>query len=142
MAFDVTTRKLLWQQETRVAPFGIGARDDTVYVFDGQTVVSRKAGDGAEIWRSAKLLAKPVSYATSYGCNLVCDQDKILVGSAAGENMLALSTRDGKILWRKPQYRSGRHAPRDLMLIDGKAWTTNTLKANMALPNVPCDAPA
>ena len=137
MAFDLTTRKMLWEHATRVAPLGIGARDGTVYIFDGQAVTRRNAADGREIWRSDPLLKKPQYYAVNYACNLVCDDQKILVGSAAGESMLALSAKDGSVLWSKPQYRSGRHAARDLFLIDDKAWTTNTLVANMALPDVP-----
>jgi len=137
MVFNWVNRRLLWQKETPVAPFGIGVKDEAVYVFDGESVIRRHVASGKEIWNSGRLVRKPLLYSPNYGCNLVIDQEQILVGSAEGSHMLALSTRDGKELWRKPQYRSGRHAPRDLFLIDDKAWTTDTLSANMSLPEIP-----
>ena len=137
MAFDVGTQEPLWERQTPVAPFGLGARNGNVYVFDGERVLSLRTDSGKESWISEKITEQKVSYLPNYGCNLVCGEERILLGSAAGNNMVALSAEDGAVVWKATQYRSGRHSPKDLFLIGDAAWTANTLAANMALPGIP-----
>ena len=126
-AFDLATRKRLWQKETPVAPFGLGARNGNVYIFDGEQVLSLKADSGQVNWTSPKFSKARVPFSTGAGCNLVCGEERILLGSAAGKNMVALSANDGTVVWQAEQYASGRHSPKDLFLIDGTAWTAATL---------------
>jgi len=139
-AFDLATRKRLWEKETAVAPFGLGTRNGSLYVFDGEQVLSLKADSGQVNWTSPKFSKARVPFATDAGCNLVCGEKRILLGSAAGKNMVALSANDGTVVWQAEQYRSGRHSPKDLFLIDGTAWTAATLGASMTLPGVPSTA--
>ncbi len=136
MAFDVGTQEPLWERQTPVAPFGLGACGN-VYVFDGERVLSLRADSGKESWISEKIAEQKVSYLPNYGCNLVCGEERILLGSAAGNNMVALSAGDGAVVWKATQYRSGRHSPKDLFLIGDAAWTAHTIAANMALPGIP-----
>jgi len=137
MAFDVGTQETLWERQTPVAPFGLGARNGNVYVFDGERVLSLRADNGKENWISEKIAKQKVSYLTNYGCNLVCGEERILLGSATGNDMVALSAEDGAVVWKATQYRSGRHSPKDLFLIGDAAWTAHTIAANMALPGIP-----
>ncbi len=139
-AFDLGARKRLWQKDTPVAPFGLAARNGTVYIFDGQQVLSLKARSGQVNWTSPKFSKARVQFSTASGCSLVCGPQRILLGSAAGKNMVALSAEDGTIVWQAAQYPSGRHSPKDLFLIDGKAWTANTLPSSMTLPGAPSTA--
>ncbi len=144
MVLDVDTRKLLWERATPVAPLGLGARNGQVYVFDGQRVLSLEADSGKETWTSPELCRKN-AYTPNNGSSLVCGETRILVGSITGHaaqnsTMIALSAEDGSIVWKAPQYASGRHSPKDLFLIDGKAWSANTLPASMTLPGVPSTA--
>jgi len=139
-AFDLATRKQLWQKETPVAPFGLGARNGNVYVFDGQQVLSLKARSGQVNWTSPEFSKARVPFSTGAGCSLVCGEERILLGTAASKNMVALSTKDGTVVWQGEQYRSGRHSAKDLFLIDGTAWTAATLGSSMTLPGVPSTA--
>ena len=139
-ALDLAARKQLWQKETPVAPFGLGARNGNLYIFDGEQVLSLKADSGQVNWTSQKFSKAKVPFSTGAGCSLVCGDERILLGSAAGKNMAALSAKDGTIVWQAAQYQSGRHSPKDLFLIDGKAWSANTLPASMTLPGVPSTA--
>ncbi|MDP6635748.1 MAG: PQQ-binding-like beta-propeller repeat protein [Phycisphaerae bacterium] len=144
MVFDIDTRKLLWDRQMPVAPLGLGSRDGQVYVFDGERVLSLRADNGKETWTSAKL-CKPNPYTPNYGSGLVCGETKVLVGSISGtpyrgSTMVALSAKDGTVVWKGPQYASGRHSPKDLFLIDGKAWSAATFGASMTLPGVPATA--
>jgi len=139
-AFDSGTREQLWQKETPVAPFGLGARNGSLYIFDGEQVLSLKADSGHVNWTSPKFSKARVQFPTGAGCNLVCGEERILLGSAAGKNMVALSARDGTIVWQAAQYASGRHSPKDLFLIDGTAWTAATMGSSMTLPGVPSTA--
>ncbi len=138
MAFDTHTRKLLWERPTPIAPFGVGARDGNVFVFDGEKVASLKGDSGNVNWQSVAVGALKV-YAPNSGSNLVCSKTRIMLGSASG-NMVALSTKDGSVVWKGPQYASGRHSPKDLFLINDVAWTAATLGASMTLPGVPSTA--
>jgi len=139
-AFDLATRKRLWQKETSVAPFGLGSRNGNVYIFDGEHVLSLNADSGQVNWTSPKFSKARVQFSTGAGCNLVCGEERVLLGSAAGKNMVALSAKDGTIVWQAAQYASGRHSPKDLFLIDDTAWTANTLPSSMTLPGVPSTA--
>jgi len=139
-AFDLATSERLWEKETPVAPFGLGARDGNLYLFDGEQVLSLKADGGQVNWRSSKIGNARAQFSTGAGCSLVCGEERIMLGSGAGKNMVALSAKDGTIVWQAAQYQSGRHSPRDLFLIDGKAWTAATMGSSMTLPGVPSTA--
>ncbi|MBT3200558.1 MAG: PQQ-binding-like beta-propeller repeat protein [Phycisphaerales bacterium] len=144
IVFDIDTRKLLWEKQIPIAPLGVGSRDGQVYVFDGERVLSLGLDSGEETWTSAKF-CKPNPYTPNYGSGLVCGKTRIMVGSISGtpyrgSAMVALSAKDGKVVWKGSQYASGRHSPKDLFLIDGKAWTASTFGASMTLPGVPSTA--
>jgi len=144
MVLDIDTRKLLWERATPVAPLGLGARDGQVYVFDGERVLSLRTASGEETWTSPQI-CKRNPYTPNNASSLICGETRIMVGSITGHaaqnsTMVALSAEDGSIVWKAPHYASGRHSPKDLFLIDGKAWSANTLPASMTLPEVPSTA--
>ena len=148
MTFDIHTRKLLWEREMPVAPFGLGGRNGQVYVFDGERVLSLGADNGTETWTSAKI-SEQKTYTSNSASSLICSATRIMVGTGVvgawplptrNSTMVALSAKDGTTVWKAPLYYSGRHSARDLFLIDGTAWTAATLGASMTLPGVPSTA--
>ena len=131
-AVDVETNKLLWRKEkVRVIPYALCASAGRVVYHDMDALVCLDARSGRELWRAPL----PIRSTLGGANNLVIADGVVLfhgnVQVPAGKpgrartRLVALSLRDGKVLWTKAGGRGWAGAcvqPTDLFVTDGLVW--------------------
>jgi len=128
--FDLKSDRLLWtQDEDWIAPHGIAAKGEAVYLFDGNAMKSYNLSDGRSLWQSEPLpyIQRDFNF---FAPKLIVYDETVLF--AGGEDysphissnglMTALSAKTGEKLWQGPTHRSGYQSPEDLFVIDGVVW--------------------
>ena len=121
MAIHAASGHVLWTHDDKVAPLTLAADGKRVYYHDGEGLVALKREDGARLWGSEPT-GRRRTFSVSFAPTLVVHADVVLFGG--GDNkMTAVSARDGKTLWTAKHHPSGHHSPRDLLVVDGLAWS-------------------
>ncbi len=121
MAIRAETGELLWNQDHCVAPMTLAADQKGVFFYDGKRVVCLNRQNGNEIWISSPVAGQS-RILPCFGARLIIYQDVVLF-SGGRKSMTALSAKDGKILWKSEQARSGHRSPEDLLVAGGLVWS-------------------
>ena len=122
-AVDTTTGKVLWQLETKVAPFSLTVGADDVVFHDGTYLVSLNRRDGTRRW--AVPASRRETITMNFGPRVVLYEDVVLY--AGGDRKMAGFDRaSGKKLWEAEHPRGSYESPEDLLVIDGLVWAAPT----------------
>jgi len=113
--------RVLWSHDGKVAPLTLAADAARVYFYDGESVTALDRTDGRELWRSGPI-GRRRTFSVTYAPALVVHDDVVLFGGL-DNNMSAVSAETGKLLWTGKQHPAGHHSPRDILVVDGLAWT-------------------
>lgn len=123
IALDAETGKTLWNVEYPVEPLTLAADDKCVYFHNWDRIICLDRKTGEKKWQSEPM-DKRNSMGYVYGPTLVIYDDVVLFADGRlKRKIMALSAKDGTLLWEAPHYPAG-HAgsPEDLMVIDGLVW--------------------
>jgi len=128
MSLDIATGKANWKKDYPVGPLSLSADTNSVYFYNGSSLVRLDRDSGEEKWQSDPIKTK--KFDTAYAPRLVVSDGVLVfsIGSQAGlggGTMMAVSAENGKKLWEAPQPASGHYSPEDLFVIDGAVWTGN-----------------
>ena len=113
--------RVLWAYDGKVAPLTLAADAARVYFYDGESVAALSRADGRELWRSEPI-GRRRTFSVAFAPALVVHSDVVLFGGL-DNNMSAVAAATGKVLWTGKQHPAGHHSPRDILVVDGLAWT-------------------
>lgn len=138
MAFNADNGKLLWESKKMgprdIAAATLAADESQVYYMTANGAACLDLKTGKKVWRANGLKrtrrAKPhkkdkekipaPDYVNSGRSTLVVKDDIVILTSGAA--VIALSAKDGKLLWKDGRSR-GFHSPGDLFVIKDEVWT-------------------
>jgi outer membrane protein assembly factor BamB len=131
MAVEAESGKLLWKKVSTVVSMSLAADGQRVLFHDGQRIQCLDRNNGQVRWESQPLPRRE-SMKSSSGATLVIYDDVVLYsGMVAAEKyqqsssttMFALSTEDGKTLWKAEHPPCGHQGtPDDILVAGGLAW--------------------
>jgi outer membrane protein assembly factor BamB len=134
-ALDPRSGKRLWEIDTPIAPLSYAASGKGLFLHDGKDMVCLDRSNGRAKWRTPVVLDNTIP--TSNTPTLVAYDDVVLFmggkddahrsgGWYAMRNLrtlTALSADTGKRLWSSRAPPTGFECPKDVLVIDGIAWT-------------------
>ncbi len=137
-ALDADTGKTLWTFDSHILPMTLAADHENVYFHDGEKVMCLSRSAGIERWHSEPI-ARSGEILSFFAPTLIVHDDVVLFagGERAGQQrgewytegidtMTALSTADGKVLWKAYHPPSGYRSPEDTFVINDLVWTGET----------------
>ena len=119
---DIPTGKVLWSNDTTLAPLTLGADTNHVVYFNGEMVVCLARSSGKELWSTEQ--ESPTVFAVRAAPNLVIYGDVVLFSAGPG-TVNSMSLKDGSELWSAPHGSSGHQSSYDLLVADGLVWSTS-----------------
>jgi len=121
VAADAATGNTLWTREDEIAPLTMTVYGQQVVYYNGEQVIALNRRTGELLWKSGPVASRK-TFNDAFAPTLVAYDDVILY--AGGDSkMTALSAADGKVLWSAPHHPSGHSSPRDLLVVQGLAWS-------------------
>jgi len=121
VVLDDESGKLQWQKQVVAAPLSLTVGKSGILFYDGSQIVALDKVNGAELWRTDGIKAKPV-FAVNEAPILVAYQDYVLF-AGANRRMSAYSAETGEKLWETEHLRGGYCSPQDLFVIDDVVWS-------------------
>ncbi len=128
-AVDAHTGEILWNKPQRVVALSLAVDADRVVFLDRTKVIALEPETGTLLWAAPELPEK--NWATWLVKNpprLILTEQLVVVGLT--RSVYAVSTEDGRLLWKAPYPRSGYVSPKDLFVIDGLVWYGDTATGN------------
>lgn len=122
IAVDTTSGKVLWTNETTVAPITLAVDQQRVIYHNGLNVVCLDRQSGKRSWISKHTTKVPT--AVKSAPNLVIYHDVVLFSAGPGQ-ITSISINDGKTLWTDSHGRTGHQSSYDLLVADGLVWSTS-----------------
>ena len=127
LAIDTHSGATRWQLPSKILPGTLAADGETLYLHNGQSIAAIDKRTGKERWVSKPIAAIDIDEGipTGYTPRLVVDNGIIAFAGGRGYQqhmngetlkMVALSAKDGKVLWEAPHYTSGYQSPEDLLV--------------------------
>lgn len=113
VAVDTQTYKVLWKTGYAIGDAGCTAVEDKVVAFVNGSLKAFDLHSGKELW-SVKSPCKNL-------ITLVAHPDVVVQMDRS--NLVAFSTKEGKLLWKKKIKPRGMGDVKDLFIIDGLVWT-------------------
>ena len=142
-AVDTSSGKTAWQLESKILPGTLTADTGAVYFHNSESIVALNKKDGKELWASEPVAAIDLKKGipTGYMPRLAIQHGVIVFAGGHGYDqhmkgktltMVALSAKDGKVLWKAPHYTSGYQSPEDLFIANKVVLSpfTTWLKGN------------
>jgi outer membrane protein assembly factor BamB len=123
-AIRVSDGTTLWTKSDPVAPLSLTADSNSVYYFDGSSVVCVNRTTGSEKWKSASITTQAIT--TAYSPRIIVYKDVLFFSNNSQRNIVALSVSNGNKLWEAQQPASGHFAPEDMFVINDLLWTGAT----------------
>jgi outer membrane protein assembly factor BamB len=123
-AIRVSDGATLWTKSDPVAPLSLTADSNSVYYFDGSSVVCVNRTTGSGTWKSASITTQDIT--TAYSPRIIVYKDVLFFSNNSQRNIVALSVSTGKKLWEAQQPASGHFAPEDMFVIKDLLWTGAT----------------
>jgi outer membrane protein assembly factor BamB len=130
MAIDPDSGRVLWQKESGLVSLSLAADGRRVIFHDGQKILCLDRNTGQSLWASEPL-PKKEDMRSSGGATLVLYDDVVLYSGQVPAakprdrttTMVALSIKDGKILWQAPHHPGGHMGtPDDILVAGGLVW--------------------
>lgn len=133
VAVNAETGAVLWETTTKILPVTLTVSGGQVYLHDTETLVALNAKTGKPMWKS-----EPLPYFKQmhplFAPTLVAYKDVVFFAGGEGfkmhrssrDEMVALSAKDGKTLWRAEHPPSGYQSPEDVLVVDGLVWCAET----------------
>jgi len=123
---DGDGEKPAWKISSIILPGTLTAEAGTIFLHNGVGVTAVDAKTGKEKWKSAPVEIIDIKKGIPHGFmpSMIVRSGVIVVagGKDYGQHMrgktdkmIALSAKDGKILWDAPHYTSGYQSPEDLL---------------------------
>jgi len=136
-AVDTESGKSCWELSAKILPGTVAVDAETLYFHNGTSIVAADKKTGKERWTSEPVEAVDIAKGipTGYMPSLVVDSGVVVFAGGRGYQqhmkggtlkMVALSAKDGKLLWTAPHYPSGYQSPEDLLVIDKKVLSPFT----------------
>ncbi len=124
LCYDLDTNQTVWRKTFPwVAPLTLAVRGAKLYFFDGSRIAALHKADARELWTSEEI--KVPKLQVGMASTLIVQGGAVLFtgeGSGHRGTLRGFSTESGKTLWEAPSPASGYKSPKDLFVIDGKAW--------------------
>lgn len=120
-AYDAKSGKLLWKQETTVAPMSVSATSTSAYFYDGESVACLNMENGNSRWTS-RSVGKRKSMTMNFGPKLVVYKD-VAIFAGGDRKMTAWNSETGKELWATTHERGGYQSPEDLLVVNDLIWS-------------------
>ncbi|UCE24855.1 MAG: PQQ-binding-like beta-propeller repeat protein, partial [Candidatus Zixiibacteriota bacterium] len=121
LAYKANTGHLLWQAESPVAPCSMAANSERLVFHDGNKLVCLDRRNGNILWESDSTPTRlPVH--TNTGPRVLIYKDVVLLAANTGK-MSGFSAGDGTKLWEQTHRPSGHQSLKDLLVVEGLAWT-------------------
>ncbi len=123
MAIDAESGRLIWQQQTQVAPFSLAVGESDVVYHDGTQLVRLDRDSGKPLWSVPAPRRERITM--NFGPRIVLYEDVILY--AGGDRQMFGFDRDsGKQRWRAEHPPSAYQSPEDLLVVGGLVWSAPT----------------
>ena len=121
LACDAVSGKVRWQKESPVAPCSLAANATSIVFHDGQRLVCLERSTGKTRWEGEETpLRLPVQSNT--GPRVLIYRDMVLF-APGNRKVSGWTLQDGKKVWEQKQKPSGHLSLKDLLVVDGLAWT-------------------
>jgi len=130
LAVEAETGRVLWKKESALISLSLAADAERVLFHDGQRIQCLDRQTGQPRWASEPLPVKAIMR-SSGGATLVLFEDVVLYSGQAPADrpasretaMFALSSQDGRTLWRAPHHPCGHMGtPDDILVAGGLVW--------------------
>jgi len=138
IALRAESGRVLWKSDYSVVKLALAMKDERVVLLSGNRILCLDRNTGDLIWRSEPV-ARAEKWPVRSGPTLVLYDDVVLFagGELAAEGnrswkidqndtLVALSVRDGTVLWKAPHPNSGYASPEDVLVADGRVWIGET----------------
>jgi len=121
LAYEADSGHLLWQAEAPVAPCSMAVDAERLVFHDANKLVCLDRRNGNTLWESEPTpTGLPVH--TNTGPRVLIYKDVVLLAGNTGK-MSGFSAKDGKKLWEQTHRPSGHQSLKDLLVVNGLAWT-------------------
>ena len=133
-AIDAPSGRTRWTHKSRIVPLSLTVAKRKVCLHDGASIRCLDAADGKELWVSKPVPRMP-EIGTWFAPTLVMHDDLVLWAGgehtvrhsrmrkgADPDRLFALDAKTGKVLWNASHLQSGYDSPKDIFIVDGKAW--------------------
>jgi outer membrane protein assembly factor BamB len=142
LAIQAETGQVLWRQPWKwVVPGTLTVDAQRVLLYDGQNLICLDRKTGEKSWQTASVGGR-TSVPSYFSPTLVSYNGVVLFSGSDpaaedyhkdnGRTLQAYDAATGKRLWTAPSPPSGYRSPEDILVVDGLAWTTETMFGNLS----------
>jgi outer membrane protein assembly factor BamB len=122
-----------WSSPSTLMPETMASDGKQVYVQVNQSVICLDLNSGKEAWRFGDPVTKK-SALRGFGKYVLVVSDGVVLCNLS-QKLTAISAKDGEKIW-ETKGGGGFHAPMDVFVIDGVAWTGDHPRDSVAPPPV------
>jgi outer membrane protein assembly factor BamB len=121
LAYAAESGKLLWRADVPVAPCSLCVDATRAVFHDGVKLVGLDRHRGTRLWETDPA-PTTIPVHTNTGPRVLIYGDVVLLAANDGK-VSGWSARDGRKLWEKPHRPSGHQSLKDLLVVNGLAWS-------------------